>query len=851
MVGNLQSDVAKEAASLKNELEKFDRVFIDTCSIIKIEEESLEFWNWATKAIIEMRGTPNEKRILLPKAVFIELYKHINAAKPKAGQTIEEFNKLKQNSTKAVARLTKLKAEGVIDIIGDQNDSDFADNVFTGVFERFKTKYSMLIITNDRGLATAIKATQRPNAAVSYNIKEIKAVRITNHGTLGQQDGHGAGDSNSSRSSANSKKMGVSGVISKKISSKTVPKAERFKLATKISTAGGQLQVSVIPKEGDTITADSNGDVKSVTLGKELASGGEGSVFAIKNNKHFVAKIYKHGKITAEKEAKLKLIITKGITCEGICFPMAILTNSQRQFVGYLMPVAKGKELGKTIFIPPKFRKEYPSWTRKDTVQLCITILEKMKYLHDRNIVLGDINPANILFVSPKEVYFVDTDSYQIEGYICPVGTVNFTPPEILGKDFKTIVRNLETDRYSIAVLLFEIMLPGRHPYTTTGEQCLEDNAKKGYFPYPFLDNSGKSVPYGQWRYIWSYLPTRRAVAPEIKGAFYQTFEHGEKYNAPPSRLSAEKWLDLFLQYKAYLADPKTKRFDEQQLSIFPTRLKRPSEKFELCPTCRKNWFDSTQFSECFECSQSNISTCKHCGKKFMSPQNRPNAEYCYDHREMGWTRSSTYGKQVNTRSAVNDKIKQLKKGSTYGKQVNTRSSYVQKTNMTAATIGAKTPQSKPQQVANKRATKKPHVKPQQAATKNYGTYKRLALAVIVLIAIIGSCYSWQLTPQAKLGVSEPNVHMLPGTALYYTWDEYSPLGGWNYKVYSMDYSYSNITVHLDIAESHSPEAEVVGTAEATLSYVKGNVTKIHFDAPEYLDSNKVYYGGITWGKYD
>ena len=44
-----------------------------------------------------------------------------------------------------------------------------------------------------------------------------------------------------------------------------------------------------------------------------------------------------------------------------------------------------------------------------------------MVYLHERNIIMGDINALNILVVSPTEVYFVDTDSYQIEEFPCPV----------------------------------------------------------------------------------------------------------------------------------------------------------------------------------------------------------------------------------------------------------------------------------------------------------------------------------------------------------------------------------------------------------------------------------------------
>jgi DNA-binding helix-hairpin-helix protein with protein kinase domain len=58
-----------------------------------------------------------------------------------------------------------------------------------------------------------------------------------------------------------------------------------------------------------------------------------------------------------------------------------------------------------------------------------LAILEKIKLLHENDIIIGDINPFNILIKDDKTVYFVDVDSYQVDNYPCPVGTVHFTAP--------------------------------------------------------------------------------------------------------------------------------------------------------------------------------------------------------------------------------------------------------------------------------------------------------------------------------------------------------------------------------------------------------------------------------------
>lgn len=99
-----------------------------------------------------------------------------------------------------------------------------------------------------------------------------------------------------------------------------------------------------------------------------------------------------------------------------------LLRDAEGNFVGYRMERARGTELQRALFTRPALEAHFPNWKKADMVQLCITILEKICALHGRGIILGDINPLNILVVSPTEVWFVDCDSYQIGGYPCPVG---------------------------------------------------------------------------------------------------------------------------------------------------------------------------------------------------------------------------------------------------------------------------------------------------------------------------------------------------------------------------------------------------------------------------------------------
>lgn len=432
----------------------------------------------------------------------------------------------------------------------------------------------------------------------------------------------------------------------------SVSESQRFARVTSLAPAGIQMHVKgELPGEsanrGDrvsaTLLADDGQVRKQISLSTKLAEGGEGAVFTT-NVKGYVAKIYHRDKITTDRLAKLQTMISKPVRHPGICFPEAILLNSSDEFVGYLMPQAKGEELSKSVFIPMLLPKKFPRWTRKDTIQLCLTILEKIRFLNDRRVILGDINAANILVVSPREIYFVDCDSYQIEGYPCTVGTANFTPPEVSGRDFKTFLRTQEMENFAIATLLFMIMLPGKPPYSAVGGSSPAENIKAGLFPYEGKDDS---VPPGKWGFIWNHMTYR------VREAFADTFKRGGAHFSPTRRYSTAEWSNLFTGYLSS-ADKMLKN-DPMAMDIFPTRRKMKRCKQEGCTnrfvpteenfyifcdehlrrprrstTVSTRQYATSGVSRTAHTSTSTKLQCKNptCGKSFI-PTRGPRAEYC------------------------------------------------------------------------------------------------------------------------------------------------------------------------------------------------------------------------------
>lgn len=580
----------------KNELDNYVKawkIFMDTCSILHFAAD--KFW----KNIIPLLKKYQNK-VIIPMRCIEELSKH---------KANKKELKLAENAKNCLKVLDPLIKNGLVEIRGEKGDK-FADHVFHMVFDKFRTEHKLLLITQDNDLAKDILAK---NGITSVRGYSVDAKRINQSGFLSNFTWNT--DSNKNDNPKQNRR---------KNNEEYLDEDKVFEICTSVTTLDDSIPVvKNIPAENkivytlpDQIKKEIVHNLPSkIILKSKVSEGGEGIVYTT-NIPFYVAKIYKKEKNTKRKHEKIKLMLSKEIECEGVCYPVAALYNSNQEFVGYMMPKAEGTELQKSIFIPLLvFMKRFPNWKKRDTVELCITILEKIKYLHDRNIVIGDINPANILVVSPKKVYFVDTDSYQVEDFPCPVGTINYTAPEIQRKKFPDFLRTMGNENFAVATLLFMIMLPGKPPYSQQGGEDLVDNIIKMGFSYPFGDSSNKKTPEGRWRYIWSHLTY------ELKKAFYNTFIEKGDFSTENKRLTANMWLPMFKRYLELLDSGKFGEQDKMSEELFPTRHKKnPNVEYVTCKFCHNEVpKDKFQNGICGDClNKGEVYICKKCGKKIL-----------------------------------------------------------------------------------------------------------------------------------------------------------------------------------------------------------------------------------------
>lgn len=200
------------------------------------------------------------------------------------------------------------------------------------------------------------------------------------------------------------------------------------------------------------------------TLQKQIGFGGEGTVHII--TKQLLAKTFYPDKATNEKLKKLqKFLSMKKIA--SVIFPEKILYDKNKKFIGYTMPQVFGvKELG--ILHSKKNRERYcPNWNYIDLLDLSLAIANTLQKLHDARIIVADFNPRNVLVRSPKKIYFIDIDSYQVERQPSTVGIMMYTRPIHIKKSHKEYLKNRSDDLYALSMMIFQNLTSGGNPYTT------------------------------------------------------------------------------------------------------------------------------------------------------------------------------------------------------------------------------------------------------------------------------------------------------------------------------------------------------------------------------------------------
>jgi hypothetical protein len=248
-----------------------------------------------------------------------------------------------------------------------------------------------------------------------------------------------------------------------------------------------------------------------------------------------VAKVYHQP--TAGHVAKLEAMLANPpadpMTARGgisIAWPVDRLwtVDEPARCLGYLMPrVDQARPLfdvynpGTRLQVCPLFHHGYLLRTARN-------LAAAVRAVHERGHVIGDLNESNILVNSMALVTLVDTDSFQVRHqgrvYRCPVGKPEYSPPELQQARFADFDRGPEQDAFALAVLIFQLLMQGIHPFagrfTGQGEPApLEERIAAGHWPYA----RSRPVPYAPN----PHAPPFDVLPPGVQDLLRRCFEEG------------------------------------------------------------------------------------------------------------------------------------------------------------------------------------------------------------------------------------------------------------------------------------------------------------------------------------
>jgi DNA-binding helix-hairpin-helix protein with protein kinase domain len=207
---------------------------------------------------------------------------------------------------------------------------------------------------------------------------------------------------------------------------------------------------------------------RPVSVGSKLGTGGEGSVYALTATE--VAKIYTAAP-APRRVAKLEALVRVGSPeVRAIAaWPQQILRERSGRVTGFTMPRIEGRVTLATAMNPGSRKAKFPQATWGWLIHVGRNLAVAAEAVHRTGVVIGDVNDSNFLVGADTFVRLIDVDSFQVPDgsrlYSCDVGIPTYQPPELYGHPYTGLARTANHDRFGLAVLIFQLVFMGRHPW--------------------------------------------------------------------------------------------------------------------------------------------------------------------------------------------------------------------------------------------------------------------------------------------------------------------------------------------------------------------------------------------------
>jgi DNA-binding helix-hairpin-helix protein with protein kinase domain len=203
-----------------------------------------------------------------------------------------------------------------------------------------------------------------------------------------------------------------------------------------------------------------------IQLGRRLGQGGEGTVYEMGGE---AVKIYT-APPSADRAEKIRALLTvRTGTLEAVSAWPNRLVYAGRNPVGYVMPKISDHQPISRISLPASRKQHFPEMPWGWLIHIARNLAAAVEQIHTAGVVIGDLSEANIFVASSAFVRMIDVDSFQISVngklWNTGVGVPMFLPPELQGRDLRSVQRTKNHDAFGLAVMIFQLLMMGRHPW--------------------------------------------------------------------------------------------------------------------------------------------------------------------------------------------------------------------------------------------------------------------------------------------------------------------------------------------------------------------------------------------------
>lgn len=285
-------------------------------------------------------------------------------------------------------------------------------------------------------------------------------------------------------------------------------------------------------------------DGTPVRVQKLLGTGGQGEVWLAEMAGTPVAvKLYHRHIATPAQRAVIERLIQKGPPAKHFLWPKQLVNDPSSAAYGYVMDLREKRFRSLEDFMARRIEPGF-----RTLLTAAWQLADGFLRLHSQGLCYRDISFGNVFFDPANgDVRICDNDNVDIPGPASGgiLGTPRFMAPEVVRREE---LPSDQTDRYSLAVLLF-YMLMGGHPLDGRREaqiHCLDVPALEklyGFDPLYIFDtknSSNRPIP-GIHNNPIAFHPL---YPPEIRDLFLRSFTEGLRF--PVKRVRESEWRKAF-----------------------------------------------------------------------------------------------------------------------------------------------------------------------------------------------------------------------------------------------------------------------------------------------------------------